>query len=173
MPETLHKTIIIVLSLLVPLTVALLFFIKIPADSLGIDMRFFPGFHAFLNSLTSLFLIAGFFFIRNKNISAHKLCMMISIALSVIFLMSYLFYHSVAESARFGGEGPLRMIYFFILITHIILAAGVLPFILITFSRALLSQFSRHKKIARWTLPVWLYVTITGVVVYLMMIPYY
>ena len=164
---------IIAVSVLIPLIVTALAFVKIPVEHLGIDLLFFPKFHAFLNTLTTIALITGFFFIKNKNIAAHKKAMWLAVGLSVVFLMSYVFYHSISEPVRFGGEGVIRSIYFFILITHIILAALVLPFVLFTVARALSSQFSQHRSLARWTLPVWLYVTITGVVVYLMMAPYY
>jgi len=169
--DSFYKRLIIVISLLIPAVVTALVFVKIPVQ--GIDLKFFPKFHATLNSVTTVLLLAGFFFIRNKRITAHKTCMISAIVLSVVFLLSYVFYHSISEPTRYGGEGMLRTIYFFILISHIFLAAVVLPFILFTVYRALTKQYPAHKKIARWTLPVWLYVAITGVVVYLMMAQYY
>ncbi len=171
MTDSFYKRLIIAISLLIPAIVTALVFVKIPVA--GIDLLFFPKFHAALNSITTVLLLSGFFFIKTKNITAHKTCMLIAIGVSVLFLLSYVFYHSISEPMRYGGEGLLRPIYFFILITHIFLAAVVLPFILFTVYRALTKQFPQHKKIARWTLPVWLYVTITGVVVYLMMAEYY
>ncbi len=166
-----YKKLIIGVSLLIPVVVTMLVFVKIPVQ--GINLKFFPAFHAVLNSITTVLLLTGLIFIKRKNIQAHKISMMSAVAFSVVFLLSYVFYHSISDPTRFGGEGLIRAIYFFILITHIILAASVLPFVLFTVYRALIRQYAAHKRIARWTLPVWLYVTITGVVVYLMMAPYY
>ncbi len=171
MSDSAYKKIIIAISLLIPAVVTALVFVKIPVE--GINLLFFPKFHATLNSITTILLTSGFFFIKQKNIKMHKACMFSAIGFSVVFLMSYVFYHSISEPTRFGGEGMIRSVYFFILITHIVLAAAVLPFVLFTVYRALTKQFAQHKKIARWTLPVWLYVAVTGVVVYLMMAPYY
>lgn len=171
MSEAFYKRLIIIISLLIPVIVTALVFVKIPAE--GVNLRFFPPFHATLNSITTLLLLSGFFFIKQKNITAHKTCMISAICFSVAFLLSYVFYHSVSDPSPYGGTGFMRYAYFFILITHIVLAAAVLPFILFTVYRALTRQYPRHKKIARWTLPLWLYVTVTGVAVYLMMAEYY
>ncbi|GIV33550.1 MAG: hypothetical protein KatS3mg031_1085 [Chitinophagales bacterium] len=171
MSERAYKKWIIAISVAVPVIVTALVFVKIPVE--GINLRFFPQFHAILNSLTTVLLVAGFFFIKRKNIRLHKMCMLGAIGCSVVFLLSYVFYHAISEPTRFGGEGLIRPVYFFILISHIVLAAAILPFVLITVSRALMGQYARHKKIARWTFPVWLYVAVTGVAVYLLMGPYY
>ncbi len=171
MTDTFYKRLIIIISVLIPAVVTALAFVKIPAE--GINLKFFPKFHATLNSITTLLLLAGLVFIKRKNIPLHKACMMSAIFFSVVFLMSYVFYHAISEPAKYGGEGFIRYVYFFILLTHIFLAAVVLPFVLITVYHALTRQFCRHKKIAKWTLPVWLYVTMTGVVVYVMMAKYY
>ena len=171
MTDIAYKRIIILISLLIPAIVTALVFVKIPVE--GVDLKFFPKFHATLNAITTALLLSGFFFIKRKNITLHKTCMLSAIFFSVVFLMSYVFYHAISEPTKYGGEGLARYIYFFILLTHIFLAAVVLPFILITVYRALTKQFAKHKRIAKWTLPVWLYVTITGVVVYLMMAEYY
>jgi len=169
--DSTYKRLIIVVSLLIPAIITALVFVKIPVE--GINLRFFPKFHAILNSITTVLLLSGFLFIKRKNITVHKTCMLSAIFFSVVFLLSYVFYHSISDPIRYGGEGVIRYVYFFVLLTHIFLAAVVLPFVLFTVYRALIRQFGKHKKIARWTLPLWLYVTITGVIVYLMMAPYY
>lgn len=171
--EKLFRNLIIGISIAVPLVVVVLFLIPPPEAELGIDMTIFPLFHAVLNSITSLLLIAGFVFIKKKQIDRHRYVMLGAFVLSAIFLVSYVVYHTFTTSTPYGGEGFIRYIYFFILITHIILAAVILPFILFTFYRALTGKIEAHRKIARWTFPVWLYVTVTGVIVYLMISPYY
>jgi len=173
MSEKFYKALILIISVLVPLIVATLFYVSLPNLFPGLDITFFPKFHAFLNSLTTLFLLTGFYFIKNKKIRAHKFCMLTSLSLSALFLVSYVFYHAMSEPVHYGGAGFLKYLYYFILITHILLAAGILPLILFTAFRALNNQFDKHKKIARWTLPLWLYITTTGVLVYVFMAPYY
>ncbi|HXH17885.1 MAG TPA: DUF420 domain-containing protein, partial [Chitinophagales bacterium] len=126
MSDTFYKRLIIGISLLIPAVVTALVFVKIPVE--GIDLKFFPKFHASLNSVTTILLLSGFFFIRKKKVAAHKSCMLAAIFFSTVFLLSYVFYHSISEPAKYGGEGILRPLYFFILITHIFLAAVVLPF---------------------------------------------
>lgn len=133
------------------------------------DILIFPKVNAVLNSLVSLCLVLGLYFIKKKDIKRHKRSMLTAFVLSSIFLVSYVIYHSFGQETKYDGEGVLRYVYFFILITHIILAAGVLPFILFTFYRALNTDFVKHKKIARITYPIWLYVAVTGVLVYLML----
>jgi len=128
-----------------------------------------PTVNAILNSLSAVLLIAGYIFIRRKNVSAHRTCMMAAMGASAIFLISYLTYHYHHGSTRFAGQSMARAIYFAVLISHTILAAVVLPMALTTFYRAMKKQFARHAAIARWTFPVWLYVSITGVIVYLML----
>jgi uncharacterized membrane protein YozB (DUF420 family) len=134
-----------------------------------------PTLNAILNSISAILLIAGFFFIRRKNVKAHRACMVSAFVTSTLFLISYLTYHFSKElgPTKFQGAGIVRPIYFFILITHTILAVAIVPMVLITFSRALKERFDRHRKIARWTLPLWLYVSATGVVVYLMLYQFY
>lgn len=165
--------IIVAVSIAIPVVVAILLFTAAPEVETSIDLKLLPKFHAILNSLTAICLILGFVFIKQRNIVAHKTVNLFALLFSVLFLVSYVVYHSLAESTSFGGEGVIRYVYYFILITHIILAAVIVPLVLFTFLRALTSQFEKHKKIARWTLPLWLYVAITGVVVYLMISPYY
>jgi putative membrane protein len=173
MSEKLVRNIIIVISLAVPALVTALFYVAPPQLELGIDLKFFPRFHAILNSLTTVALLIGLLFIQQKNIKGHRASMMTAFGLSSIFLVSYVFYHSMSEPTTYGGEGVLKIIYYIILISHIILAAAVLPFILFTFYRALNDEIAKHKKIAKITFPIWLYVAITGVLVYVLISPYY
>ncbi len=128
-----------------------------------------PHFNAFLNFSSFVLLTSGYFFIRRKNVVAHRNCQIAALSVSVLFLISYLTYHSQHGATRFAGQGIARPIYFTILITHTVLAAVIVPFVIITVRRAKRRDFQRHKAIARWTLPMWLYVSITGVVVYLML----
>jgi len=128
-----------------------------------------PTLNAALNSLSAVFLFAGYLFIRAKNREAHRRCMLAAFACSILFLISYLVYHFQVGSVGFKGQGWIRPVYFTILITHTILAIAVVPLALITLVRALRERFDAHRRIARWTLPIWLYVSVTGVVVYLML----
>lgn len=128
-----------------------------------------PTINAILNGISALFLIAGFFFIKQKNVTAHKTCMLMAFMTSILFLISYLTYHYHVGSVRFTGQGWIRPVYFTILISHTTLAAGIVPLALITLYRAWKEQFIKHRKIARWTLPIWLYVSVTGVIVYWML----
>ncbi|MCS7035881.1 MAG: DUF420 domain-containing protein [Saprospiraceae bacterium] len=140
---------------------------------LGVDFSFLPPFHASLNALTAVVLLAALWFIKQKNVQAHRRAIYIAMACSVLFLLSYVLYHFTTPETRYGGEGALRFVYFFLLITHVVLAAAILPFILLTFNRAYTGQFERHKRMARWVFPIWLYVAITGPICYLMLRPYY
>jgi len=166
------KRLIIAVSLLIPAVVAVLFFL--PKDfQVGEWVYFLPAANAVINGLTSIVLILAYAAIRKQDRETHKKLMLGALGLSVLFLLSYVTYHSLTESTSFGGEGWIRSVYYFILISHILLAIVIVPLVLITFSRALAQKFDKHKKIARITLPLWLYVTLTGVVVYLMISPYY
>jgi putative membrane protein len=132
-------------------------------------MIYLPTLNACLNATSALLLLLGFYFIRRRNIQAHRTCMGGAFLVSILFLVSYLIYHYHAGSTRFTGQGMVRVAYFTILISHTVLAALV-PFLaVITLLRALRGQFKKHRRIARWTLPIWLYVSVTGVVVYLML----
>ncbi len=134
-----------------------------------LDVRDLPALNAGLNSLSALLLITGWFLIRNRKPAAHRAVMITALVTSALFLTSYLIYHAQVGSVRFQGQGPIRTVYFAILITHTILAAAV-PFLAaITVWRAYKKRFDRHRAIARWTLPIWLYVSVTGVIVYLML----
>jgi len=136
-------------------------------------LDFLPTLNASINAAVSLLLILGVFFIKQGNRRAHQFAMTSAIVLSALFLISYVLYHTTHESTSYGGEGLIRYVYFFILLTHIVLAIVIVPLVLISFSRALSERFDQHKKIARITFPLWLYVSITGVVVYLMISPFY
>jgi len=166
---TKYNKIIIALSIIIPVAVAVLFSVKID----GYDLSFLPPIYASINGLTALFLIVGVVAIKNKKVVLHQNIMKVCIGLSACFLVMYVAYHMTSESTSFGGEGWIRPIYFFILISHILLSIVIIPLVLFTFVRALAERFDKHKKLARITFPIWLYVAITGVVVYLMISPYY
>lgn len=133
------------------------------------EIRDLPALNAILNASSAVLLVCGFFFIRRKNVAAHRACMLAAFALSVLFLTSYLVYHARAGSTPFPGQGSIRPVYFTILISHVILAACIVPMAGLTLSRALRGRFEGHRRIARKTLPVWLYVSVTGVVIYWML----
>jgi putative membrane protein len=162
---------IIAISIIIPAAVTILFYG--PKLDLGSRLTFLPALNAFLNGTTSLLLILGVLAIKKGQRKTHEKYMKGALILSVIFLLSYIAYHASSEPAKYGGEGILKYLYFFILFTHIILAAAIVPLVLITFVRALSEKFDKHKKIAKITFPLWLYVTVTGVVVYFMISPYY
>lgn len=172
--ELKYRKWIIILSIAIPIVVGILFGIKL--KDFGIDVEpltFLPPIYATINGFTALLLIAGVIAIKNGKRAIHENLMKSAIACSVLFLGMYVAYHMTADSTKFGGEGAIKYIYYFILITHIILSVVVIPFVLITYVRALAGRFDKHKKLARITFPLWLYVAITGVIVYLMISPYY
>jgi putative membrane protein len=164
-----HKKLIIVLSVVLPLAVAALFGIKVP----GYDFSFLPPVYATINGITAILLLLAVVAIKNKKKQLHEALMKICIFLSALFLVMYVAYHMTSDSTPYGGEGAIRIVYFFVLITHIVLSIIVVPFVLFTFSRALSGNFERHKALAKFTFPLWLYVAVTGVIVYLMISPYY
>ena len=157
-------------SIIIPLVVAFLFTVRIPNVE---SLSFLPPIYATINGLTSILLITALWAIKNKKIKLHEGLMKTAIGFSLLFLLMYVAYHMTSDSTPYGGEGVVRYIYFFILITHIFLSIGIIPMVLITYVRAISKQFADHKKIARYTFPIWLYIAITGVVVYLMISPYY
>lgn len=159
-----------ILSIVIPLVVAALFTVKIPNVE---PLSFLPPIYATTNGVTAILLILAVIMIKKGNRKTHELFMKSAITLSVLFLAMYVAYHMTSESTVYGGEGAIRYFYYFILITHILLSIIVIPFVLITYVRAITSDFEKHKKIARITFPLWLYVAITGVVVYIMISPYY
>jgi len=128
-----------------------------------------PGLNALLNGVSAVFLTTGYLLIRRRRIRQHRACMIAAFATSTLFLLSYVIYHANAGSKPFPGTGLIRLVYFAVLIPHVILAAFVLPLSLVTLSRALSGRFAQHARIARWALPIWLYVSVTGVVVYWML----
>jgi uncharacterized membrane protein YozB (DUF420 family) len=128
-----------------------------------------PAVNATLNATATVFLVCGYVSIRRGRRELHKKCMLGALTASALFLVSYVIYHANAGSRPFNGQGAIRLLYFVILITHVILAAAILPLALVTTARGLRSQFGRHVRIARWTFPIWLYVSVTGVVIYLML----
>ncbi|MEQ1587996.1 MAG: DUF420 domain-containing protein [Cyclobacteriaceae bacterium] len=163
-----HK-LIIVLSVVLPLAVAILFKVKIP----GYDLSFLPPIYASINGLTAILLVVAVVAIKNQKRKLHENLMKTCIGLSAAFLVMYVLYHMTSDSTPYGGVGPMRIVYYVILISHILLSVAVVPFVLFTFSRALSGNFERHKALAKFTFPIWLYVAITGVLVYLMISPYY
>ena len=132
-----------------------------------------PHLNAILNATSGLLLVTGYFFIRRRNVNAHRNCLIAALITSTLFLVSYLTYHYHYGSTRFVGQGLVRSVYFMILISHTILAAVTVPFVGVTLSRATRGQFAKHMRIARWTFPMWLYVSVTGVIVYLMLYQIY
>jgi len=165
---------IIALSVAIPLVVALLFAVKLKDFGIHVEpLTFLPPIYAMINGVTALVLITAVMAIRRGKRKLHESLMTLAIGLSVIFLVMYVAYHMTSESTKFGGEGAIRYLYFFILLSHILLSIVIIPMVLITYVRALAGNFERHKKISRITYPLWLYVAITGVIVYLMISPYY
>ena len=160
---------IIGLSIAIPLFVAILFRVKIP----GYDLHFLPPIYATINGLTAVLLLVAVVTIKNGKRKLHENLMKICISLSAVFLIMYVLYHMTSDSTSYGGTGSLKIVYYFILISHILLSVIVVPFVLITFSRALNGDFEKHKALAKFTFPIWLYVALTGVVVYIMISPYY
>jgi putative membrane protein len=165
-----YRKLITAISILIPLVVAALFTLRLPNVA---PLDFLPPIYASINALTALVLVFAYVAIRRKKIKLHESFMKIAIALSLVFLVMYVAYHMTSDPTPFGGEGTLKYIYYFILISHIILSIGIIPMVLITYVRAISKRFEDHKKISIITFPIWLYIAITGVVVYLMISPYY
>ena len=158
-----------IISITIPLVVAILFGVRIDYD-LPI---FLPPIYSTLNALTAILLVLALFAIKTKKIQLHKRLMQICIGLSLIFLVMYIAYHMTTDPTPFGGQGYIKTLYFFILISHIILSIALIPLVLISYVRAFQKQFPEHKKISKITFPIWLYVAVTGVLVYLLISPYY
>lgn len=175
MNDKVVSRIIIGVTIAIPVAVTTLHFLPKP-DSVPDIIKHCPLLNAILNGTCTVLLIASYIAIRNKKVAIHKTLNVTAFTLSAIFLLSYVAYHSFSPETHFDPNhpnNPWRYIYFFILISHIALAAIVLPMVLISFYRGLSNQIVKHRKLARWTLPIWLYVTTTGVIVYLMISPYY
>lgn len=165
-----NKKLIILVSILLPLAVAMLFKVKIPNVA---PLSFLPPIYAVINAITFFTLIFAVTAIKKGNKKLHELLMKTSLGLSVLFLLMYIAYHITSDSTSYGGEGVAKTVYLFILVSHIILSIAIIPLVLITFNRALSEEFDKHKKIAKITFPLWLYVALSGVIVYIMISPYY
>ena len=169
-PKNKYNLWIWIISIVVPVAVAVLFTVRIP----GVErMGFLPPIYATINALTAVILIISVIQIKKGNRKNHEFLMKTAILLSLLFLLLYIAYHMTSDSTKYGGDGILKYLYYFILITHIMLSITVIPFVLITYVRAITGKFEKHKAIARITFPLWLYVAITGVIVYVMISPYY
>ena len=188
-----YNSLITAVSVLIPLVVALLLFLKWDSDKLVFDLRApnsepitlienlpvakplksLPPIYSSTNAVTALLLVFAYNAIRRKKVKLHESLMKVSIALSLSFLVMYIAYHITTDPTIFGGSGLIKYIYYFILISHILLSIILIPLVLISYVRAFQKAFPSHKKIARITFPIWLYVTVTGVIVYLMIAPYY
>ncbi len=166
---------IIALSIIIPIAVALLMLFPdvfhIKSDS--IDFSSLPFFHAILNGSTAVLLFTGFILIKNKKTQSHKVAMLSAFVLSSVFLLSYVTSKLTNAPVPFGGEGMIRYVYFFILVSHIILSIPVLPLALFSIYRGMTGEIEKHKSLVKWTFPIWMYVAITGVMVYVLMSPYY
>ncbi len=172
--ETKYNKLIVVLSIVIPAVVALLFGVNL--RKMGFDVQplsFLPPIYATINGITAVLLVAAVLAIKNGNRTLHENLMKAAIACSVAFLGMYVAYHMTSDSTKFGGEGAIKYVYYFILISHILLSIIIIPLVLTTYVKAWSKQFDKHKKIAKITFPIWLYVAITGVIVYLMISPYY
>lgn len=165
---------IIILSIAIPAVVVLLFNIKL--YDLGFDVKplmFLPPIYAAINGITAILLVTAVWAIKNGNRKLHETLMKSAIACSVAFLALYVAYHMTSPSTKFGGQGIVRILYYALLLSHITLSVVVIPLVLISYVRALAQKFENHKKITKYTFPIWLYVAVTGVIVYLMISPYY
>lgn len=172
--ENKYKVWITILSIAIPVAVAVLFGVNL--RELGVDVKplsFLPPIYAGINGLTAILLIGAFLAIKKGNRKLHETLIKFSLVASSLFLVMYVAYHMTSDSTPYGGEGFMRYLYFLILISHIILSIGIIPFVLVTYTRALMGKFVEHKKIAKLAFSLWLYVAITGVIVYLMISPYY
>ncbi len=168
--ERKFNRVITIVSVVIPLVVAILFGVRLPDVE---PLSFLPPIYASINGLTAILLIAAFVAIKNGKRKLHQNIMTTCILLSCMFLVMYVAYHMTSDSTAFGGEGIIRQLYFFILISHIILSIAIIPLVLVTYARAYLQKFESHRKIAKITFPIWLYVAVTGVIVYVMISPYY
>lgn len=172
--ETKYNKWIVVVSIAIPLVVALLFGVKLKDFGYDVEpLSFLPPIYATINGFTAVVLFAAVWAVKNGKRKLHENLMKFAIGLSIAFLAMYVAYHMTADSTKFGGEGAIKYVYFFILITHIVLSVIIIPFVLVTYVRALAQRFDKHKKLARITYPIWMYVAITGVIVYFMISPYY
>ena len=167
--EAKYKKLTLILSILLPLAVAALFGIKIK----GVDFSFLPPIYASINGLTAVLLVGALIAVKKGNVKLHKNIINLAVGCSLAFLLMYVAYHITSDSTAFGGEGAIKYVYYFILITHIVLSIAVVPFVCFTYLKGWLGDIDKHKKLTRITFPLWLYVAITGVIVYLMISPCY
>ena len=165
-----YKNWIIVVSIAIPVVVAFLFRIRLENVQ---SLSFLPPIYAAVNGYTAIILLVALWAIKNRKINLHEQLMKTAIGLSLAFLVMYVAYHLTSDPTPFGGEGVIKTVYYTILISHILLSIIIIPLVLITFVRGISQQFTEHRKIARITFPIWLYVTVTGVIVYYMISPYY
>ncbi len=161
------RKLIIAVSIVIPLAVAALFGIKVD----GVDLSFLPPFYAGINGLTAVLLIGALMAIKSKNMNLHQRLIQTCLVLSLLFLLCYVAYHMTSDSTPYGGD--MKTLYYFILISHIVLSVAVIPVVLFTYLFAWEGKFVKHKKWTRFAFPIWLYVAVTGVIVYLMISPYY
>tara|TARA_R110000868_G_scaffold54198_3_gene169720 strand:+ start:198 stop:749 length:552 start_codon:yes stop_codon:yes gene_type:complete len=168
--ERKFNRLIAVVSIVIPVVVTILFMVKIPNVE---PLSFLPPIYATINGITAVLLLVAVWAIKNGNEKLHQQLMTTNIFLSLLFLVMYIAYHMTSDSTSYGGEGVIRYVYYFILITHIILSIALIPLVLRTYAKAYLKKFEDHRALAKYTFPVWLYVAVTGVVVYLMISPYY
>jgi len=165
-----YKKAIIAVSILIPVVVAVLFRIRLEGVQ---PLTFLPPIYAAINGYTALILLIALWAIKQRKITLHEQLMKTAIGLSLAFLVMYVIYHLTSDPTPYGGEGWMKTLYYFILISHILLSVAIIPLVLISYVRAISQQFTAHRKIARITFPIWLYITITGVIIYLMISPYY
>jgi len=165
---------IVLLSVAIPVVVAILFTVNLRKLGFSVTpLTFLPPIYATINGVTAVLLVSAVLAIKNGKRKLHENLMKSAIGCSVAFLAMYVAYHMTSDATKFGGEGTVKYVYFFILVTHILLSIAVIPLVLITYVRALATKFDKHKKISKITFPIWLYVAVTGVIVYLMIAPYY
>lgn len=168
--EKKFNRLIAIVSVVIPIVVAILFGVKLPNVE---PLSFLPPIYAAINGLTAVLLLVAVWAIKNGNEKLHQNLMTTNIVLSLLFLVMYIAYHMTSDSTSYGGEGAIKYVYYFILITHIVLSIALIPLVLRTYAKAYLNKFEEHRALAKYTFPVWLYVAVTGVVVYLMISPYY
>lgn len=165
---------ILIVSILIPVVVAVLLTVRLKDFGINVSpLPVLPPIYATINALTAVVLMLALMSIKNGNRKRHELLMKTAIGLSVLFLVLYIAYHLTTDATKFGGQGSIRYVYFFLLISHIVLSIVTIPLVLVSYVRALAQKFDQHKKLTRYTFPIWLYVTISGVLVYLMISPYY
>ena len=165
-----YKNWIILVSITIPVVVVFLFRIRLENVQ---SLSFLPPIYAAVNGYTAIILLVALWAIKNRKINLHEQMMKTAIGLSLAFLIMYVAYHLTSDPTPFGGEGTIKIVYYIILISHIVLSIAIIPLVLISFVRGISQQFTQHRKIARITFPIWLYVTVTGVIVYYMISPYY